>query len=147
MNSIDIKSCAEYFQDNYLKTFYLVITYNGKSFILIGEKTNFPHLMGISKKTYKSNGYSNSKHLFNDILRGNPVHNAIIPNKISPTSKMYQKVVNFTKSTDIFWQNSGPITVNYNPDLSGTKLNNVDVLLTDVCSGYMLGWVSNVNGR
>lgn len=80
MNATDIISCAEYFQNNYLKTFYLV---------------------GIPKNTYKSNGYSNPKHLFNDILRGNPVHNAIIPNKITPTSKMYQKVVNFTKSTDI----------------------------------------------
>ena len=56
---------------------------------------------------------------------------------------MYKKVLNFTKSTDIFWKNSGPLTINYNPSLSSTKLNNVDVLLTDINTGYMLGWVSN----
>ena len=43
----------------------------------------------------------------------------------------------------IFWKNSGPLTINYNPTLSSTKLNNVDVLLTDINTGYMLGWVSN----
>ena len=47
MDITDIQSCADFFQDNYLKTFYLVIIYNGSSFILIGEKANFPHLMGI----------------------------------------------------------------------------------------------------
>ena len=47
MNISDIQRCADFFQEHYLKTFYLVITYDGKSFILIGEKTNFPHLMGI----------------------------------------------------------------------------------------------------
>ena len=46
MNISDIQRCADFFQEHYLKTFYLVITYDGKSFILIGEKTNFPHLMG-----------------------------------------------------------------------------------------------------
>ena len=53
MNIIDIQTCADFFQINYLKTFYLVVNYNNKSFILIGEKGNFPHLMGIqnSKKT------------------------------------------------------------------------------------------------
>lgn len=56
---------------------------------------------------------------------------------------MYKKAVNFTKSTDIFWKNNGSITINYNPALSSTKLNNVDVLLTDINTGYMLGWVSN----
>ena len=47
MDITDIQSCADFFQNNYLKIFYLVITYNGSSFILIGEKANFPHLMGI----------------------------------------------------------------------------------------------------
>ena len=49
MNISHIQSCADFFVENYLKTFYLVITYNGNSFILIGEKSNFPHLMGIQK--------------------------------------------------------------------------------------------------
>ena len=47
MNITTIQSCADFFLENYLKTFYLVITYNGNSFILIGDKANFPHLMGI----------------------------------------------------------------------------------------------------
>lgn len=46
MNITAIQQCADFFQKYYLKTFYLVITYVGKSFILIGEKANFPHLMG-----------------------------------------------------------------------------------------------------
>ena len=56
---------------------------------------------------------------------------------------MYKKALNFKKSTDIFWKNSGPLTINYNPSLSNRKLNNVDVLLSDINTGYMLGWVSN----
>lgn len=143
MNITDIHKCADFFQENYLKTFYLVITYNGNSFILIGEKANFPHLMGIPNKTYRSNGYNKPQYLFNDIIAGNPISTSIIPNNIATTSKMYKKVLNFTKSTDIFWKNSGPLTINYNPSLSSTKLNNVDVLLTDINTGYMLGWVSN----
>ena len=143
MDITDIQSCADFFQDNYLKTFYLVITYNGSSFILIGEKANFPHLMGIQNSTYRSNGYNRPQYLFNNIIGRNPVSTAIIPNNISTTSKMYKKALNFTKSTDIFWKNSGPLTINYNPTLSSTKLNNVDVLLTDINTGYMLGWVSN----
>lgn len=143
MNITDIQQCAVFFQKNYLKTFYFVITYRGKSFILIGEKSNFPHLMGIQNQIYHSNGYRRPQKLFNDILHGNAITTAIIPNNISPTSKMYKKALNFTKSTDIFWKNSGPITINYNPTLSTTKLNNVDVLLTDINTGFMLGWISN----
>ncbi len=143
MNITHIQTCADFFQKNYLKTFYFVITYNGNSFILIGEKANFPHLMGIQNSTYRSNGYNRPQSLFNDIIGRNPVSTAIIPNNIAPTSKMYKKAQNFMKSTDIFWKNSGPLTINYNPTLSSTKLNNVDVLLTDINTGYMLGWVSN----
>lgn len=143
MNRTDIDLCAQYYQENYLKTFYLVITYNGKSFILIGERANFPHLMGIPKNTYRSNGYARPQYLFDDIIHRRPVSTAIIPNNIATTSKMYKKVLNFTKSADIFWLNSGPLTVNYNPVSSSTKLNNVDALLTDIQTGYMLGWVSN----
>lgn len=143
MNITTIQSCADFFLENYLKTFYLVITYNGNSFILIGEKANFPHLMGIQNSIYRSNGYNRPQYLFNDIINRHPVSPAIIPNNIATTSKMYKKALNFTKSTDIFWKNSGPLTINYNPTLSSTKLNNVDVLLTDINTGYMLGWVSN----
>ena len=143
MNIQNIQECADFFQENYLKIFYLVITYNGKSFILIGEKANFPHLMGIPKNTYRSNGYNKPQYLFNDIIGRNHVNTTIIPNNISPTSKMYKKALNFNKSTDIFWKNTGPLTINYIPTLSSTKLNNVDVLLTDINTGYMLGWVSN----
>lgn len=143
MNITDIHKCADFFQENYLKTFYLVITYNGNSFILIGEKANFPHLMGIPNKTCRSNGYNKPQYLFNDIIARNPISTSIIPNNTATTSKMYKKVLNFTKNTDIFWKNSGPLTINYNPSLSSTKLNNVDVLLTDINTGYMLGWVSN----
>ena len=102
MNITDIQACADFFQDNYLKTFYFVITYNGKSFMLIGEKANFPHLMGIPSNTYRSNGYNKPQYLFNDIIGRNPVNTAIIPNNIATTSKMYKKVQNFTNSTDIF---------------------------------------------
>ena len=136
MNISDIQRCADFFQEHYLKTFYLVITYDGKSFILIGEKTNFPHLMGIQNRTYKSNGYNRPQHLFNDIIGRNPVSTAIIPNNISTTSKMYKKILNFTNSTDIFWKNHGPLAINYNPTFSNSKLNHVDVLLADLpCSG------------
>ena len=37
MNIITIQSCDDFFLENYLKTFQLVITYNSNSFILIGE--------------------------------------------------------------------------------------------------------------
>ena len=72
MNITDIQQCAVFFQKNYLKTFYFVITYHGKSFILIGEKSNFPHLMGIQNQIYHSNGYRRPQKLFNDILHVMP---------------------------------------------------------------------------
>ena len=134
-----IRTSYDNAKENYLRTFYLVITYNGSSFILIGEKANFPHLMGIQNNTYRSNGYNRPQQLFHHIIGRNPISRAIIPNHIATTSKMHKKALNFTKSTDIFWKNSGPITINYNPVLSNTKLNNVDVLLTDINTGYMLG--------
>ena len=69
---------------------------------LIGEKENFPHLMGISKSTYRSNGYRSPNTLYRDIIRGHAISTRIIPNNISSTSKMYRKVENFEHSTDIF---------------------------------------------
>lgn len=66
MNISDIQRCADFFQEHYLKTFYLVITYDGKSFILIGEKTNFPHLMGIQNRTY--NQMVNTDHNISSMI-------------------------------------------------------------------------------
>ena len=40
MNISDIQRCADFFQEHYLKTFYLVITYDGKS--LSGILNEFP---------------------------------------------------------------------------------------------------------
>ena len=68
MNITDIQQCADFYQTNFIETFYFIITYSGKSFILIGEKENFPHLMGIRKNVYRSNGYRNPRTLYNDIL-------------------------------------------------------------------------------
>lgn len=143
MDITDIQRCAVYYQINYLETFYLVSTYYGKSFILIGEKENFPHLMGIAKLIYKSNGYRSPYALYRDIRNGHPVSNRIIPKNISTTSKMYKKAAKFEHSTEIFWNNKGPLAINYNEALSSKKLSNVDILLTDIHSGYMLGWKCN----
>lgn len=140
MDITDIQQCADYFKANYIDTFYLITTYNRRSFFLIGDKENFPHLIGISRKVYRSNGYNRAGVLFNDILARNPVNNRVIPNRISQTSKMYKKVLNFQNSADIFWGNAGPLAVDFNPALSNSNLNNVDLLLTDIQRGYMLGW-------
>ena len=101
MNLTDIQLCADFFHVNYLKTFYLVITYNENSFILLGEKANFPHLMGIQNNTYRSHGYNRPQYLFNDIIGRNPISTSIIPNHISPNSKMYKKALNFLNMAKI----------------------------------------------
>lgn len=145
MDIRDIQQNAQFYQKYFLETFYLVTTYFGKSFILIGERENFPHLMGIGKNVYRSNGYRRPGYLYKDILAGNLISNRIIPNVISNTSKMYKKALNFKDSINIFWKNEGPLAINYNPLLSTTKLNNVDVLLTDLKKGYMLGWTKNTD--
>lgn len=143
MDIIDIQKCADYFQSNYIETFYLITTYNCRSFLLVGEKENFPHLMGISANKYRSNGYNRAGVLFNDIISRKSINRQVIPNRISPTSKMYIKALNFQCSSDIFWNNAGPIAVDFNPALSNSNLNNVDVLLTDIQRGFMLGWKQN----
>lgn len=143
MDIADVRSRAQFYKENFLETFYLVSTYNGRSFVLIGEQENFSHLMGIKRDVYRSNGYRNPKTLYKDILEGNAISKKIIPNTISPTSKMYKKVLNFDDSTSIFWRNAGPLAINYDASLSATKLANVDILLTDMIKGYMLGWTKN----
>lgn len=145
MDINDIRVCAKYFEKTYLKTFYIVTTFNGKSFILIGEKNNFPHLMGINKNVYKSNGYRNPSKLYSDIIGNEEINRRIIPNNISSTSKMYKKASNFCNSDEIFWKNSGPLAINYNENLSTTKLSNVSIILVDIKSGYMIGWVDNAD--
>lgn len=151
MDITDIQNCADYFQCNYIDTVYLVTTYNRRSFLLIGEKDNFPHLMGIPANLYRSNGYNRASVLFNDIISRKTINRQIIPNRISSTSKMYKKVLNFQNSANIFWNNTGPIAVDFNPSLSSSNLGNVDVLLTDIKNGYMLGWKQSatvsVNGN
>lgn len=143
MDKIDIKRCAEFFTKHYLEIFYIITTYNGNSFILVGEKANFPHLMGIEKNKYKSNGYSKPAKLYSDILNGQAISRAIIPNNIATNSKMYKKVLNFCKSTDIIWHNEGPLAINYNEAVSKTNLSSVSILLVDLNSGYMMGWIDN----
>ena len=101
--------------------------------------------MGIAKQIYKSNGYRSPYALYRDIRNGQSVSSRIIPNSISSTSKMYKKVANFEHSTEIFWNNQGTLAINYNQLLSSKKLSNVDILLTDIHSGYMLGWKCNKN--
>lgn len=144
MNIDDIRQCAHYFTNNYLETFYIVVTYNGNGFILIGEKENFPHLMGISNRRYKANGYGNPRKLYKDIISGGHINSSIIPNSISSTSKMFRKVVNFQNSTDVLLRNKCPVIIKYDHDKNlNLNLNNVDILLSDLYKGYMLGWVFN----
>lgn len=143
MDINDIYKCAKYYKDNYLDTYYIIVTYNGRSFILIGEQRNFPHLMGIDRNTYRSNGYRNPASLYNDILNNQSINPKIIPKRISPGSKMYKKVLNFQHSADVFLKNKGPLAIRYNHSNSTSKLSNVDILITDISSGYMLGWVLN----
>ena len=143
MDINDIRNCANYYQKNFLETFYIISTYSGKSFILIGEKANFPHLVGIAKSTYNSNGYRKPTNLYNDIISGKNVNTKVVPRNIATTSKMFKKVKNFHNMTDVFWNNHGTLAINYNSSLSSTCLDNVDILLSDLTTGYMLGWKIN----
>jgi hypothetical protein len=143
MDITDIQKCAEFYKTEYLEKFYIVTTFNGNGFILVAEKNNFPHLMGIEYNVYKSNGYSKPNKLYEDIINRIAVNNRIIPNRIATTSKMHRKVLNFMKSTDIFWNNKGPLAVNYNESLSSSKLGSVSLILVDLDKGYMTGWLEN----
>lgn len=145
MNISDIQRCADFYKLNYLETFYIVTTFSGSGFILVAEKFNFPHLMGIEKNKYRSNGYKKPQKLYEDIINRASVSTRIIPNNIAPGSKMYKKVINFMSSTDIFWYNTGPLAINYNASLSSSLLNNVSIILVDIHSGYMTGWLENTD--
>lgn len=145
MDKRDVQNCARFYQTNYLETFYLVSTYNGKSCILVAEKDNFPHLVGIRRSVYKSNGYRSPYSLYQDILLGNSISDKIIPNIIATNSKMYKKVRNFEKSTEVFWNNKGPLAISYDTSKSSTLLDSIDIILSDIDSGFMLGWKENKN--
>lgn len=148
MDKRDVQSCAAFYQNNYLETFYLVSTYNGKSFILVAEKDNFPHLVGIQRNVYKSNGYRSPYALYQDILIGNPISSKIIPNTIANNSKMYKKVRNFQKSTDVFWNNKGPLAISYDSSESNTLLDNeryyssiaIEKNIHCQINGKIIGW-------
>lgn len=143
MNYADIQQCANFYKNKFVEQFYIVTTYNDTSFILIAEQDNFPHLMGISRKQYVSNGYSKAKKLYQDILNGIIVSNKIIPTNIVPNSKMYNKAINFCNSTNIFTANSSSIIVNFDPTKSSSNLANVDRLILGLENGYMLGCCSS----
>ena len=143
MNITDIRNCAEYFKQTYLEKYYILTTYSGKCFILVGSKNNFAHLMGIKKQTYISNGYSTANKLFNDIISGATITPRIIPNRISQTSKMYKKCLNFCRSDSLFWTNMGPISINYDPANSSNHLDHVSILISDTQTGYTMGWVDD----
>lgn len=143
MDINNIRNCANYFKDTFLETFYIVVTCNGNGFILIGEQENFPHLMGISKSIYNSNGYRNPRKLYRDILNQNPISNKIIKPNISPTSKMYKKVKNFKHNQEVLLDNSCPIILKYDSNKNNYWLNNVNLLISDLYKGYMLGWIFN----
>ncbi len=147
MDITDIRKCAQAFATYYLESFYIVVTYNGNGFILIGETDNFPHLIGISKQIYNSNGYRTPKKLYRDIADGQSISTKIVPNVISTTSKMYKKVRNFISNRDVLISNSCPIILRYDPQKSNRKLNNVDILISDLNKGYMLGWIYNAKIR
>lgn len=143
MNIIDIQKCANYYKKQFVEQFYIITTYSDSSFILVAEKTNFPHLMGIPQKIYRSNGYAKAHWLYEDILAGKSIKEKIIPKNIAPKSKIYNKVLHFCDSTDIIWNNKCPLIVNYDPTKSSSKLDNVDKLLLDIDSGFMLGCLAN----
>ena len=143
MDIQDIQLCSDFYTAKYLDNFYIITTYNGRSFILIGERENFAHLMGISQRLYRSHGYRNPRSLYRDIHDRMTIDYAIIPRVISTSSKMYKKAINFRNSNNLFWRNARPIIVNYDPSKSTSHLNNVNMLLTDINEGYMLGWIMN----
>lgn len=150
MDISDVVRSANFFTEKYIDCFYIIVTYSGNGFILIGEKLNFPHLIGIQQKTYRSNGYKNAKSLYTDIMsqgfpntNPRPISKNIIPNNIPSTSKMYKKIKNFTHSFEVFSENKCPVIIRYDPGKSSLNLNNTDILLSDLDKGYTLGWVFN----
>lgn len=141
MNIDDIKKCADCFKTSFLETFYILTTYSGKCFLLVANKNNFPHSIGVPKDRYQSNGYKSGSKLFDDIIQEHPISKKIIPEIIVPNSKMYNKCKNYQEVSDLFWKNNCLMVVNFDPTLSTSRLDSVDILVTDIYLGYSLGWV------
>ena len=145
MNINDVRTSAIYYKRNFLESYYFMSTLNGKSYLLVGEKMNFAHLIGIPQSVYTSHGYPKAERLYNAIISGASIDNHVIPTNIVGGSKMERKLRNFTKSADTIMKNSGPVTINYNASLSAARLDHVDILITDIAQGFMIGWVFNKN--
>lgn len=145
MNINDVQKCARYYLDNFIKQFYIVTTYNDNTFIVVGERKNFPHLMGIPHKKLLSNGYPKSSRFYADVLENKQITTKIIPNDITVNSKMYCKIQNFERSRDVLSKNHLPIVINYDASKTNRNLNSVDKLIVDPKSGYMLGCIENTN--
>lgn len=143
MNINDIYKCARYYRDNYINQFYIVTTYNDNTFIVVGEKKNFPHLMGIPHKKLLSNGYPKSAKFYTNILNNVPITTRLIPQDITKGSKMYIKALNFEKSQNVLTKNHLPIVINYDASKTNRNLNSVDKLIVDPVSGFMLGCIKN----
>jgi len=57
---------------------------------------------------------------------------------------MYKKVFGFCNNTkNIFWHNKCVLGITYNASKSATKLDHVNLLLSNLDTGEMLGWVEN----
>ena len=139
MNLLDIQECANNFKTNYIEKFYIITTYNDKSFMLVGEKDNFPHLMGVPRKLYLSHGYKRGAKLYEDALNKFPINEKVIPANIVPNSKIYNKALNFCNAVKLFTKNKCPMIINFDASKSSSRLNNVDKLIIDVEVGYMMG--------
>lgn len=143
MNISDIQKCARFYKDNFVNQFYIVTTYNDNTFIVVGERKNFPHLIGIPHNKLISNGYPKSAKFYADILEGKAMPLKLVPNDITEGSKMYVKIHNFEKSRSVLSKNHLPIVINYDATRVNRKLNSVDKLIIDPESGFMLGCIEN----
>lgn len=143
MNINDIYKCAKYYKDNYINQFYIVTTYNDNTFIVVGEKKNFPHLMGIPHNKLLSNGYPKAAKFYTDAINNADITPRLIPRDITKGSKMYIKALHFEKSQTVLRKNHLPVVINYDPAKTNRKLNSVDKLILDPISGFMLGCIEN----
>lgn len=143
MDISDIRKCAEHYRDYFINRFYIVTTSNGTCFTLIGEKNNFPHLMGINKNTYTSNGYKKGSKLYQDIIEGKEINKNIIKLDIVKNSKTYNKALNFADSKQLFYNPKLPVIIDFDPSKSSLNLGSVNQLVLDLHYGYMIGCVDN----
>lgn len=135
----DVRKCAHYFHDEFIMKYYVLTTYNNDTFILVSNTSNFAHLVGIKRNDIRSCGYRNSTLLYEDIISGKKVPSNLIPNNINPLSKMGKKLSNFQQLGQLLNQKS--VSIMFDPLLSSTRLNKVDILISDYVSGMSMGWV------